>query len=293
MRFLGFGLLCIIWGSTWVGIKMSLEGIPPLSGAGIRFLVSIAAIFLYVRLRKYSLRIDKRQFGILALSGFLIYSLDYGLIYWAEQHLSAGVTSIFFATYVLFTALATNFMFRQEKFYWRRFLGICLGFSGIIVVFFDQLILTRFKPVVILASLAVVAAAASAGISTVIVKKYLIQMNATVLTLYQLLLGTVVLVILGPVFEGFGQYQLGPRVLAAVLYLGIVGSAFAFVLFYWLLQRMSPISLSLIIYITPLVALAFDYMIFAEVISLRALTGMCIIFAGIWMTNRKRMRVNP
>lgn len=288
MQRLGFVLLCLIWGSTWVGIKISLEGIPPFSGAGLRFLISIAVIFLFVKIRGYSLRIKKNEFRILALTGFLTYSLDYGLIYWAEQYLSAGVTAIFFATFVLFTSLATHFIFRQETFHWRRFLGICLGFFGIVIVFFDQLILTHFKPVVILASLAVVLAAASAGISTVIVKKYLVHMNATVLSLYQLLLGTVFLVALGPIVEGFAHYHLTLRVMTAVLYLGVVGSAFAFVLFYWLLQRMSPISLSLIIYITPLVALAFDFVIFKEMISLRALLGMSIIFAGIGLTHWKK-----
>ena len=290
MQLLGFVLLCLIWGSTWVGIKISLEGIPPLSGAGLRFLIAIAILFLFVRIRRYSLRIKKNEFWILALTGVLTYSLDYGLIYWAEQYLSAGVTAIFFATFVLFTTLATNFMFRQETFHWRRFLGICLGFSGIIIVFLDQLILTHFKPVVILASLAVVLAAASAGISTVIVKKYLVHLNANVLCLYQMLLGTIFLLALGPISEGFAHYHLTLRVLTAVLYLGVIGSAFAFVLFYWLLQRMSPITLSLIIYITPLVALVFDFVVFEEMISFRALLGMGIIFAGIGLTHWKKKR---
>jgi drug/metabolite transporter (DMT)-like permease len=284
MKILAFVMLCLIWGSTWIAIKISLEGIPPILGAGFRFVISILVLLVLIWFKRLSLKINKKFFWISALTGFLIYSLDYGLIYWAEQYLSAGVTSIFFATFVLFTTLGANFIFRQEGFNWKTFLGVWVGFLGVIMVFFDQLIITKFAFLVIVASLAVILSAACAGLSTVIIKKYLFNMNPVVLTFYQLIVGTFFLLFAGILAEDVQQIHLNSRVLGAVLYLGIVGSAMAFVMYYWLLQRMSAITLSFIIYLTPLVAIILDFLFFKELITFQALLGMAVIFIGIGFT---------
>jgi drug/metabolite transporter (DMT)-like permease len=284
MKALAFSILCLIWGSTWIAIKISLEGIPPVLGAGLRFVVSILVLLLVIFFKRLSLKIQKKFFWISALTGFLVYSLDYGLIYWAEQHLSAGVTSIFFATFVLFTTIGANFIFQQEGFKWRTFLGVWVGFVGVTIVFFDQLIMTQFAFLVILASMAVILSAACAGLSTVIIKKYLSDMNPVVLSFYQLIVGTFFLLVVGLLAEDIGQIQLNLRVLGAVIYMGIFGSALAFVLYYWLLKRMSAITLSLIIYITPVVALILDFLFFGELISFQAVMGMVVIFVGIGLT---------
>jgi len=286
MKVLAFFMLCLIWGSTWIAIKISLEGIPPVLGAGLRFLIAILVLLLVIFLKRLSLKIDRRDLWIAALTGFLIYSVDYGLIYWAEQYLSAGVTSIFFATFVLFTTIGANFIFRQEGFKWKTFMGVWVGFIGVFIVFFDQLIMTHFAIMVILASSAVIVSAASAGLSTVIIKKYLTRMNPVVLSFYQLTVGTFFLLLLGILAEDINQIHLKLRVLGAVFYMGIVGSALAFVMYYWLLQRMSAITLSLIIYITPVVALILDFLFYRELISFQTLMGMVVIFIGIGLTQQ-------
>ena len=101
MKLLGFIVLCFIWGTTWLAIKFTLEGLPPFFGAALRFVVAAILLLIYVAIRKISLRINRKEFWIIAFSAFLIYALDYGLIYWGEQYLEAGVTAIFFSTFVL------------------------------------------------------------------------------------------------------------------------------------------------------------------------------------------------
>ena len=210
-----------------------------------------------------------------------MYVFDYGFIYWGEQYLSAGVTAILFGTFVLFTALWSYFLFQNEHFYWHKFVGLILGMVGISTVFFDQLLKTQFNMSVIFGSLAIVAGAAGGALSVVIVKKHLSHVNAISLTFYQMVLGTLFLAIIGGLVERHAHFNITPKVIYAILYLGCIGSALAFGLYYWLLQHMSAITLSLIIYITPVVAVIFDYLFFGEIINLRALVGMMIIFSGI------------
>ena len=284
MQIAGFLFLCIVWGTTWIAIKISLEGFPPFTSASIRFAMALCILFPYIKWHKVSLRLNKTQVALLALSAFLMYSLDYGLIYWGEQYLSAGVTAIFFATFALFTALWSNFVFRNERFRANKLIGLLLGFAGIVVVFFDQLIITHFSSRVIAGSAAVVLGAAGGAMSIVIVKKYLTNINPASLAFNQMLMGFVFLGLIALLFEPRPTTVASLKIWLAILYLGGVGSALAFGLYYRLLQQMSVITLSLIIYITPVVALGADYLYYGTVVHYRSVIGMVVIFLGIALT---------
>ena len=281
MPLLTFFFLCVVWGTTWIAIKISLEGLPPFLGASLRFTLALLLLGGYIFWKKIPIRMNKKDFWIVTSSAFLMYTLDYGLIYWGEQYLSAGVTSIFFATFPLFTGLWAIFLFRSEKFYWNKFLGLILALAGIAVVFFDQLLSTRFDRMVSWGIAAIILGAAGGAMSVVLVKKYLARINPVALSFHQMLQGVIFLFFFSFILESWNFSQLTPRVALAVCYLGMFGSALAFALYYWLLQQWSAITLSLIIYITPLVALLVDFLVFAEVIHLQAALGMLIIFSGI------------
>ena len=281
MRFLVFLFLCVVWGTTWIGIKISLEGLPPFLGASFRFSLALLLLFSYLLLKKISIRLQKKHFWLISLSAFLMYTLDYGLIYWGEQYLSAGVTAIFFATFPLFTGIWATFLFRSETFHFNKFAGLLLGIVGITIVFLDQLLITQFDLQVILGGLAIIIGAAGGAMSVVLIKKYLSALHPVVLSFHQMLQGVIFLFFFGILFEHDRAINFSPRVISAVVYLGIFGSAIAFALYYWLLQNWSAITLSLIIYITPLIALIVDYFMFGEILHLRAIIGMTIIFSGI------------
>jgi drug/metabolite transporter (DMT)-like permease len=291
VKSVGLVFLCLVWGINWVAIKMSLEGLPPFISASFRFILASVVLFLYVKGKRISLKIDRKEFRFLLISAILTYALDYGLIFWGEQYLSAGVTSIFFSTFTLFTALFSNFVFKSETFDGYKYSGMLLGLVGILMVFYDQLLKTRFDLMVILASIAIVLSAAAAAAATVIIKKYLSRMNTVRLSFHQLWLGTVFLVLITGIAEhsSLHRVQLTPRVFLAMVYMGVIASAAAFLVYYKLLKQMSAVSLSFTIYIIPLVALLVDYLIYGEVLQMRSIVGMIIIFAGIWLSQGKNI----
>jgi drug/metabolite transporter (DMT)-like permease len=290
MKFWIFGFLCLVWGTTWIALKVSLEGLPPFLGAGLRFTAAVVILLLFVLLKKIPLKIKPKEWGFIALSGLLMYGVDYGLVYWGAQYLTAGLTAIFFSTFSLFAVIWGNFVFRQEAFSWQTFIGVVIGFAGILVVFSDQLVITRFSLNVTLGVAAVIVGAAAGAAALILVKKYLSKVNPFLLSLYQMVIGVSVLIFIGLTVENLHLLRLNLRVTAAVLYLGVVGSALAFVLFYWLLQKISAITLSFIIYITPLVALVGDYLFFGEVLPLRSVLGMAVVFLGVGLTQKRKKR---
>lgn len=289
MQIFVFIVLCIIWGTTWIAIKFSLEGIPPFLGAALRFTVATLLLLAYAKISKVQLKLNKVDFKKVLISAILLY-LDYGLIYWSEQHLSAGVTAIFFATFPLFMSIFSNFVFKNETFSKWKFSGVIVGLSGVILIFYDQLLLTNYELMVIMAIIAVIVSAAVAAISTLIVKKHLHHVATAPLTLHQMLWGLIFLFMLSLLMGETTTITINLKVVGAVLYLAAFGSAVAFVLYYWLLRELSAITLSFIIYITPVVAIIADWFVFGETIALKTFMGMLLIFGGIALSQKGLIR---
>jgi drug/metabolite transporter (DMT)-like permease len=267
-----------------LAIKITVTSVPPFFGASIRFFAAALMLIVIITLKRLPFQITRKTIWPLILSAILMYLCDYGLIYWGEQHISAGVTAIFFSTFPLFTAIWSALFLKDEKLRWNRTSGLVIGFLGIIIVFYDQVAMTQFNLLVVLASLAVTVAAASGAGSVIIVKKHLTHLNAFNLTLNPMVVGIIFHSLFGIIVEDIGQAVFSQRVILAIAYLGFVGSAFAFVLYYHLLKKMSVITLSLIIYITPIIAIIVDYIIFREILHIRSIIGMCVVFIGIALT---------
>ncbi len=279
--------LSIAWGTTWIAIKYSLEGVPPFLGAAARFSIAAICLIVYAGLKKINLKMSRNDFALILLTSVLLYLLDYGLIYWGEQYINAGTTAVFFATFPLFTGLVSNFVFQNEIFQWNKFAGIIIGFIGISIVFYDQLLQTQFEGIVFWASLAIIISAISAALSLVMVKKYLGHIETVSLTLHQMIWGVIMLGGIGFISGETGHITWNFRSLIAIIYMGSICSALAFVLYYVLLKQMSAINLSGIIYITPLVALFFGWLLLNEPITLRIIFGTVITFSGIGVSQAR------
>ena len=280
-RYVAFASVAIIWGTTWVAIKLSLQGYPPVTGATLRFVFAIAMLGLYARVTRLSLVLPRHTIVWVAVTAILVYVISYGLVYWGEQYLNAGVTAILFAVVPLATTLGSAFAFRTERFRYRQLAGIFVGLLGIVAVFLDPLVATGFSVKVTLAAVAIVVAAMAAAFNIVIAKRHLMLVGAVPLTLHQMLWGTLGLGIISAITGEWRNvhYSLGATL--AVLYLGLAGSAAAFVMYYSLLRTMRASTLSTISYVTPLVAVFSGWIVLNESIGLRVGSGVAAIFVGL------------
>src|SRR3954468_9868282 len=107
-----YALICLIWGSTWLAIKVGLDGVPPFLGAGLRFLLSTALIGIVLAARRKPIRFTRNDKICVLSLGFLVFWLDYGAVYWAEMRISSGLTAILFSTMPLMTSLLSVFWTR-------------------------------------------------------------------------------------------------------------------------------------------------------------------------------------
>src|SRR6266571_149216 len=120
-------MLCVIWGSTWLAIRIGLESTPPFFGAAVRFALAVALLVPLVVWRRSKLPSGRVEWTLVAFVGVLLYGGDYGLIYWGEGNgVPSGLSAILFASFVLQTAVAAHVILSTEKLTPQKIAGIGL-----------------------------------------------------------------------------------------------------------------------------------------------------------------------
>src|SRR4029079_14401949 len=132
-------VLCGIWGSTWLFIKLGLEDLPPFTFAAIRFIIALAIVFSIIRIRGLALPRARSDWILLAITGILSFGFNYGLIFWGEQYISSGLAALLQATIPAFGLVFAHLDLPGERLSWAKIGGVILGVLGVGVVFSNQL----------------------------------------------------------------------------------------------------------------------------------------------------------
>src|SRR6266511_1432826 len=166
-------LLCCIWGSTWLFIKLGLNDLPPLTFAGIRFVIAAIILFSLIAVRRVPLPRRERDLLLLALTGVLSFSLNYGLVFWGEQYISSGLAALLQSMLPAFGLIIAHYYLPRERMTLPRMLGVLLGVLGVAVIFSNQLQVSR--PRALWGSAALVVSAFCAAYANVLVKTFFFQ----------------------------------------------------------------------------------------------------------------------
>ncbi|HEX5890370.1 MAG TPA: EamA family transporter [Pyrinomonadaceae bacterium] len=278
-------ILSLIWGSTWLFIKLGLENLPPITFAGIRFVIACAILFVLIRARGIPLPDNRRDWGLLALTGVLSFCLNYGLVFWGEQYISSGLAAVLQATLPAFGLVIAHFHLPGERMTWSKIFGVVLGFFGVAVVFSNQLAIAGGKALA--GSIALVLSALFAAYSNVLVKAYGRKLDPAVLSGGQMFFGLIPLLLIGIPLEGNPfNFHWTPMAVVALLYLAVVGSVIAFMLYYWLVHHVDVTKTMLISLITPVVAVVLGMVVLGEDLSWRTVAGGIMIMVGVRFVTR-------
>lgn len=217
--------------------------------------------------------------------GIFQISLPYGLVFWAEQYISSSLAAVLFATMPFFVVIFAHILV-DEKLTRLKAIGVIASFIGLILIFWKDItvpqgLTANFS---LYGGLAVVGSAVSGALANVVGKQHAEEIDPAANVLVQSLTGTVVLSSLGFVTEENAVLNLTPASVLAVLYLGIVGSALAFVGMYWLLTKTTATNVSLVTFITPILALLLGWVVLQEIPDPNVGLGAMLILAGIYLT---------
>ena len=273
-----YALICLIWGSTWLAIKVGLVGVPPFLAAGLRFLLSaaIAGPVLAARRRPIELTRDDKV-CVLSL-GFLVFWLDYACVYWAEVHISSGLTAVLFSTMPLMTALLSAFWTRNETLNARKVAGILVGVAGTALLFWPH---ERFGLMHALGMLSALTGSLCAAINLVAMKKHGQRSDPLVLNFLGMTLGAACLLLMSAALERWSTVVWTRSNVLAIFYLAVFGSLIAFSMYYYLIKRIDATIVSLSTLIIPIVALALGRVFLHETVTPAAVPGIVTILAGV------------
>jgi drug/metabolite transporter (DMT)-like permease len=284
-----FLILCCIWGSTWLFIKLGLRDLPPVSFAAVRFVLASSILFAIIKARRLSIPRGRAEWALLAKTGVLAFSLNYGFVFWGEQRISSGLTALLQATIPAFGMLIAHAYLPGERLDAWKMAGVLLGVVGVAVIFSNQL---GYEGTSALAgSAAVVVGAACIAWANVLVKARGAKLDPAVLAAGQMVCGLVPLALFGLAFEGNPlRMNWTPLAVASLLYLTLVGSVAAFLLYYWLVRNVDVTKTMLIALVTPLAAVLLGMIVLDERLTWRVVAGGALIISGVALVVLRRQR---
>lgn len=280
-------VLCCIWGSTWLFIKLGLRDLPPISFAAIRFALASAILLAIVAARRTPLPRNRSEWSLILKTGVFAFGVNYGLLFWGEQHISSGLAALLQATIPVFGMLIAHQYLPGERLTAWKLGGALLGVAGVGVIFSNQL--AAEGGMALWGSAAIVVGAVFVAYANVLVKARGSGIEPATLAAGQMLCGLVPLACIGLAFEG-NPFKFHWTTLAVVslLYLTLVGSVAAFLLYYWLVRNMDVTKTMLIALVTPLAAVLLGMIVLGEQLTWRTVAGGALIMSGIGLVVLRR-----
>ena len=285
-----FIALCLIWGSTWYFIKISLNaGVPPFFGVGFRFFLSGLLFFLIIFFRKETIPFNKQAIKLYLSFGLLNFALSYGITYWATQYVYSSISSILWGLFPLFTSVMAHFMLSgddNEKLTSNKLKALFLGFIGMVFIGSNQSIDLQSQS--FLAIMVLVGAIIIAAWPSVLYKKYNdvvgpYQMNAVC----QVLTGVIMLSLSSLLKEDLAQIVWTDQLLFASAYLVIFGGVISWGIYFWLYQYLSVTQVTYVAIFPPIVAIILGWIFLNEVLSAKEIIVTIFILGSSILIYRK------
>jgi drug/metabolite transporter (DMT)-like permease len=272
-----YGLLVLIWSSTWVGIKLGVEETPPLLGAGARFGAAGVLLLVIALVQRRPLRVDPVLTAVLAVFPFAI---AYGLIYWGEQHIPSGLAAVLFGMLPVYVALIAGLTIQAEPLRARVFAGVAIALAGLAVAFNESLALGDDERAGLATAACVLAPLASA-VGNVTIKKRGDDQDVLALNGSAMLAAGVLLLLASAVAEAWGDARWSAQAIGAIAYLAVIGSAVPFVVLTLLIRELPVVTISYLPLLLPFGALAAGALVDDERITIGALAGAALVAAGL------------
>ncbi len=279
---LAFAIIYFVWGSTFLAIRIGVREVPPLTLAAMRFLV--AGIVLYGWMILQGERSpSRRQWLSALLLAALIFVVDYGLLFWAEQRVPSGIAAVMMATIPLFMALSEILFLRTQRLTIRLALALVIGLAGVSVLMSHSFRLDDV-PINRSGAVALLVASISWSVASVLTRKLPLPESKLMSSGSQMLAGGALLAIAAALFGEFAKFHplsVSVAAWASLLYLIIAGSIVAFTAYVWLIHHELPTKVGTYAYVNPIVAVLLGYFAGGEPLGVRTILGTAFVLISV------------
>jgi len=283
---LAFAIIYLVWGSTFLAIRIGVREVPPFLLAAMRFLV--AGLVLYGWMTARGERAPSvRQWASILVLAVLIFVIDYGLLFWAEQRVPSGIAAVMVATIPAFMALSEITLLRTQRLTLRLALALLVGIGGVAVLTSNSSNLGG-DPIDRGGAVALLIAAMSWSVASALARKLPLPESKVMSSGAQMLAGGVLLAVTAAALGEPRDFHAGAvsrGAWFALLYLIVAGSIIAFTAYVWLIHHESPTKVGTYAYVNPVVAVLLGYFLGGEALGLRAILGtLCVLTSVVVIT---------
>jgi drug/metabolite transporter (DMT)-like permease len=279
---LAFSIIYFVWGSTFLAIRIGVHEVPPFLLAAVRFFTAGLVLYAWLRLKDTPAP-SPREWVSASVLGALIFLLDYGCLFWAEQRVPSGVTAVVLATIPVFIALLEITFLRTQKLTVRLGLALAVGIFGVAVLMNRSFSLGE-APIDRAGALALLVASATWSIATILTRRVPLPASKAMSAAAQMVTGGAMLFLLAALsheFAGFRVQAVSRNAWLALIYLIIAGSIVGFTAYVWLLHYESPTKVGTYAYVNPVVAVCLGYFFGGESIGARTLLGTLLVLVSV------------
>jgi drug/metabolite transporter (DMT)-like permease len=280
---LAFFAIYVLWGTTFLAIRIAVEELPPFFAAGVRFFTAGVLLYAFMRLRGEAAP-ARQQWRNLTIMALLMFVAEYGPLFWAEKYVPSGVVSVLAATLPILTMILEMLILRQQRMSPMLAGAVLLGFAGVAVLLLPGG--PQHFPIV--PCLAILAGATTWSLGSVLTRSMDLPKSRPVTAGAAMMLGGGMLLALS---ASFGELHPVPhvslRAAGAELYLIVFGSLVAFTAFVWLLAHMPATRVSSHAYVNPIVAVALGYLVAGEPITWRLAGGSALVLISVFLILRR------
>jgi drug/metabolite transporter (DMT)-like permease len=279
---LAFAIVYFVWGSTFLAIRVGVQEMPPFLMAAMRFLAAGLILMAWMRARGTPLPTWK-QWSSATLLAVLIFVLDYGLVFWAEQRVPSGITAVMLATIPVFMTLSEILFLGTQRLTARLAFALLAGIAGVLVLVSHSVGLGE-QPIATSGAIALLIGALSWSVASALSRKVPLPESKPMSSAAQMLSGGVMLTIVAAAlgeFRGFRPQQVSRGAWIALAYLVVAGSIVAFTAYVWLIHHESPTRVGTYAYVNPVIAVALGYFFGGEGIGPRTLLGSLLVLVSV------------
>ncbi|WP_426233286.1 DMT family transporter [Pararhizobium sp. DWP3-4] len=290
---LRFLILCVIWGSTWIGTKAGIEVVPPLLFAGTRFTAAGVLLLLYAATRGETAGFKVRDGGRFMAVSILMITLCYGPLFWGMQYIDTGTAAVLEMSLTPIALLCFALLLREEKLDARRVLAITLGVSGLLVLFWptgaDGNVSKpeAFVGASLYGGLAVASAAFTYGYGSVLARPLLRTYPASLVAGFTTLVGGIALLIAALLFEPGALSALsgnwGMIAWGGWFFLVVFGSLIGYTTYMRLLRDIGASRAGSYAFISPVIAVALGALLFSEQVTVFDIIGIIVMLSGAYL----------
>ena len=281
---LAFATIYLVWGSTYLAIRIGVGEVPPFLLAALRFLIAGGLLYGWLVLRgERSPRF--REWVAVFLLAVCIFVLDYGLLFWAEQRVPSGIAAVMLATIPAFMTLSEIIFLKTQRLTLHLAVALLIGLAGVAVLMSHSIVLGG-TPVDRAGAMALMISAVSWSIAAALNRMLPLPESKAMSSGSQMLAGGILLGIASLALGEFRGFHFGAVSRSAWLALGyliVFGSIIAFTAYVWLLHHESPTKVGTYAYVNPVIAVLLGYFFAGEPLGLRTILGAAFVLASVVM----------